>query len=89
MNDIKHWLPSGVLAVLVAVLGAIATVMWNKIEAGDNISQRHYEADAAVQATLQANQEALKEKAIDTNDRVKKIDEKLDKLLEQKQREPR
>ena len=89
MNGLKQWLMSGMAVVLFSVMGYVSTVMWGKIEANDIATQQHLQKDERIQATLQANQEALKEKAIDTNERVKLIDEKLDKLLELKRRDGR
>ena len=89
MNNIKQWIMSGIASVLFIVLSWVGTVMWNKIEAGDTISQEHYKQDAAIQATLQAHQEEIRRNTDDTNARVKNIDEKLDKLLEQKVRNAR
>ena len=87
MNGLKQWLLSAMGIVLLSILGYIGTTVWTRIGVTEIIVQKHLIEDATLQAVQAEKLQQIKDKSIETNEQVKEIDKKLDKLLEQKQRD--
>ena len=84
MNGLKQWIFSAMGIALLSILGYIGTTVWTRIGVTEVIVQKHLIEDATLQAAQTEKLQQIKDKAIETNEQVKEIDKKLDKLLEQK-----
>ena len=84
MNGLKQWLLSAMGIALLSILGYMGTTIWTRIGVTEVIVQKHLIEDAALQAIQTEKLQQIKDKSIETNEQVKEIDKKLDKLLEQK-----